>query len=93
MLFTYDTHVDRMMDSKKSTLSKSPLTCFDLSFIPLLLMLASKALTGFRKKQQKVSFLKQNKREGEKITWCTADPRVLSDLLGKVKPKLQGLWP
>lgn len=50
---TYDTHVDRMKDGKSSALNKSRLTCFNLSFIPRFLMLASKALTGFSKSNKR----------------------------------------
>lgn len=62
---TYDTHMDRMKDGKNSVLNKSPVTCFNLSFMPLFLMLASFRADGIQKEQHEISFLKQNKM-GEK---------------------------
>lgn len=53
---TYDTHVDRMKHGKNSVLNKSPVTCFNLSFIPLFLMLDFFSYDGIQKKQQKISF-------------------------------------
>lgn len=61
---TYDTHVDRMKDGKNSVLNKSPVTCFNLSFIPLLLMLASLALTGFRKNNKRFPSKNRTRRGG-----------------------------
>lgn len=65
---TYDTHVDRMKDGMNSTLNKSPVTCFKLSFIPLFLMLASLTLMGFRKSNKRFPSENRATEGEEKIT-------------------------
>lgn len=59
---TYDTHVNRMKDGKSWMLNKKSCDLFQPEFYPSAPNVGFFSSDGILKKQQKISFLKQNKR-------------------------------
>lgn len=62
---TYDTHVDRMKDGKSRTLNKKSCGLVQPELYPSVSNVVFLSSGGIQKKQQKISFFKQNKSLGK----------------------------
>lgn len=85
---TYDTHVDRMKDGKSRTLNKKSCGLVQPELYPSVSNVVFLSSGGIQKKQQKISFFKQNKSLGKEEEGGDK-PHVqnFSQSLGKVEPE------